>query len=92
MKEIILTGQERIPEYFTGKAIWEDHLEYDGDIDYWLDGKEHRIDGPALISAEGYTAFYIRGSYFYKKEDWFKALSEDEKLEALWNIEEWNNL
>ena len=44
------------PDDFTGIAI-----DRHGDKHWWLDGKSHREDGPAIERADGYKAWYLNG-------------------------------
>lgn len=68
---------------FTGKVIITD---YDS-IHYLENGQLHRIDGHAEIYPN-YKQFWLKG-FPFKKEEWFNLLSEDEKIQALFNTDEW---
>lgn len=50
----------------------------------------HRLDGAARIWKRDpeYKEYYIYGIE-YSKEQWFGALTEEQKLQALFNISEW---
>ncbi len=57
----------------------------------------HRIDGPAVDafyehSSGGYHVifYYINGTRFYSKEEWFEALTPEEKQNYIWNMNEDN--
>lgn len=69
---------------FTGIYIDK----HGGEI-YYRNGKYHREDGPCYISVSGNPCFALKGRLFYK-EIWFSKLSEEQKMEALFNFNEWN--
>lgn len=69
---------------FTGIVI-----DLYGHKDYYENGHLHRIDGAAWHTFNN-KLFYLRGIN-YTKEEWFELLDEDEKLEALYNIDNWNS-
>lgn len=81
-----------LPANYTGKLIFKSKQEIIR-IDYYQDGVYHRIDGPAKhvikIPGEEGVAFHLKGKLYFKAEDWFEALTEDEKLIAIWNLNEW---
>jgi hypothetical protein len=52
---------------------------------WWLNGKRHREDGPAIEYPNGYKQWYLNG-VLYPQEEWFERLSEEDKLEAIWNL------
>lgn len=101
MREVILYWQhltgtamsEAINSYkqekFSGKLILKDRSFIYKEI-YLLNGLYHRTDGAAVMYHDDKTEniFSLNGRV-YHKEDWFQALSEDEKIQALWNIEQW---
>jgi hypothetical protein len=77
-KEWYLNGQRhRIGgpaiEYHNGYKSW------------YLNGKKHRIDGPAIEGSDGDKAWWLNGIYL-SQEEWFERLSEEDKLNAIWNL------
>ena len=53
---------------------------------YWFnDGKYHRDDGPAVIYSDGSIRWYLNGTLYYSKEEWFEALTEEQKVKALYS-------
>lgn len=60
---------------------------------YFLNGKKHREDGPAMIwnePTEYNSEYYLNGYSYQDSESWFQSLTEDEKEKALFNIDEWS--
>lgn len=75
---------------FSGILIY--HSEHDNIAEtreYYKKGKYHRVDGPAYLSTSGNPVFYLHGKN-YSKEEWFEKLTEDQKMRALFNADEWN--
>jgi hypothetical protein len=58
---------------------------YDGSKAWYLNGKTHRVDGPAVDYPNGYKQWYLNGVP-YPQEEWFERLSEEDKLNAIWNL------
>ena len=54
MKKIKVDNVSKIPKNYTG--IVEDK---DGDRAWYLNGKKHRTDGPAIERKNGYRAWYL---------------------------------
>jgi hypothetical protein len=53
---------------------------------YWfLNNKRHRVDGPAIEYSDGDKYWYLNGVE-YSQEEWFERLSEEDKLNAIWNL------
>lgn len=77
---------EKMPNEFTGIRV-----DYAGIKDYYKEGMLHRADGCAYNYSDGTGLFFLEGKR-YKKEQWFELLSEEEKFEALFNIDEWENI
>ena len=48
---------ENVPKNFTGVCVTKD----DGDIRYYLDGKLHRLDGPAVERVSGMKHWFVNG-------------------------------
>ena len=44
------------------------HISTRGYKAYWIEGKCHRLDGPALILASGEEKYYINNNYLTKEE------------------------
>jgi hypothetical protein len=56
----------------------------------WLkNGKFHRIDGPAWIAKDGECHWIYNGKWS-TPSDFFELLSDEEKFEVLWIINELN--
>jgi hypothetical protein len=83
-------------EYFNGDKCWyfEGKLhrvdgpavEYpNGYKAWWVNGKLHREDGPAIEYPNGDKQWYLNGKHS-SQEEWFEMLSEENKLEMIWNL------
>lgn len=93
--------QEPIPENFTGKIISEETNTHFYVETYVVDGKIHREDGLAMIywKSKSYDEafksfrdefdFYLKGILYKKTEEWFEQLTEEQKIQALFNIVDW---
>jgi hypothetical protein len=69
-----------IPKNYTGI------VEYSMNMKVWyLNGRYHRVDGPAIEWYDGGKAWYLNGVN-YSQEEWFEKLIEEDKLEAIWNL------
>lgn len=53
--------------------------EFDDRVEYRLDGKLHRLDGPAVEFADGDKYWYIDGQSY--DQDEFLKMKEDQELE-----------
>ena len=53
---------------------------------YFIKGtaKFHREDGPAVIYSDGHLEWCLNGEFF-SKEEWFEALTEEQKAKALYS-------
>ena len=53
----------------------------DGDKSWWLNGKLHREDGPAIIDANGNNYWSLNDTY-YEFDDWLKLtpISDEDKF------------
>jgi hypothetical protein len=74
--------------FLNGKHHREDGpaIEWnDGDKHWYLYDKLHRTDGPAIESFDGKKHWFINGVE-YSQEEWFEQLSEEDKLNAIWNL------
>ena len=61
-------------------------IEYANGTKYWFNnGKYHRIGGPAIVYNTGLSVYYIMGKIFKNKEEFFEALSDEEKEIALFS-------
>lgn len=62
---------------------------------YYLDSLPHREDGPAAVFPYGSNhpnltiEFWLYGRKCHSKEEWFEALNEDQKLNAIFKMNEW---
>ena len=54
---------------------------------WYLDGKLHREDGPAIEFPDGYKEWYLNDEIFLK-EEWFKRLTPEQQENYLWNLDE----
>lgn len=81
--QLIECPYQEIPSLFTGVVKLSN-----GSMYYMKEHILHRIEGPAVINGLG-KQFFIEGKRFSDKEDWFNALSEEEKIIALFNLNEW---
>jgi uncharacterized Fe-S cluster-containing protein len=69
-----------IPENYTGI------VEHPNGIKIWyLNGQRHRLDGPAIEYKNGDKYWFLNG-FNYSQEEWFELLSEEDKLNAIWNL------
>ena len=59
-----------IPKDFTGKC----QTESTGAIRYFVNGKRHRLDGPAVEFPDGTSYWYVDGEFYLKEQ--FDALPE----------------
>ena len=57
----------------------------DGYKEWIVYGLKHRIDGPAITSEvpEEDDEWWLHGRFFTTKESWWQALSDKDKLKAL---------
>jgi len=61
-------------------------IEYtDGKKSWWINGKLHREDGPAVEWGDGKIEWLLNGTSFKTKEEWFEALSENQKMKAIYS-------
>jgi hypothetical protein len=56
----------------------------DGTKEWYLNGMPHREDGPAATYYNGKVDWYLNG-VSYSKEEWFEALTEEQKSKALYS-------
>lgn len=92
LKELHISYEEfyinqKLYNNYSGKIIWKD----DNTTDYYLEGQSHRIDGRAIqyTAEKNDGCFALRGETIYFAEEWFEKLTDEEKLQALFNIDEW---
>lgn len=88
MNTIYVKCWSEIPDNYTGIIDW-----YGASILHYKNGKEHREDGPAIIHhfigfTGRQTCYCLNGFRYSSKEYWFEHLTEEQKLRALWNINE----
>ena len=54
-------------------------------LEEWrMNGKLHREEGPAVIFGNGTVEWYLNDKLF-SKEEWFEALTEEQKEKALYS-------
>jgi hypothetical protein len=54
-----------------------------GSEEWYINGRLHRVEGPAVIRNEDYE-WWLDGNR-YTKEEWFEALTEEQKKKALYS-------
>ena len=57
-----------------------------GDKEWYLNGKLHREDGPAVEYANGTKHWLLNGKEL-SKEEWFERLAEEQQEKLLFNSE-----
>lgn len=60
----------------------------DGTQEYWIYGMLHRRKGPAIIYTCGRKLWYLY-SHRSTAEEVFDQLTDEEKEEAIWSMDEW---
>lgn len=55
----------------------------DGSKEWTYKNRLHRVDGPAVV-AFGYNYWYINGIRFHSKDEWFAALTPEQKENYIW--------
>ena len=51
-----------------------------GSKEWWLDGQQHRIDGPAVECASGSKAWYLNGKHYLTEKEYWLALLKHELI------------
>jgi len=83
-------------EYYYGDKYWYQNGKrhrigapavecVNGDKIWYQNGQFHRIDGPAIEYTNGIKFWYYRGCHFETKEEFFDALTDEEKSIALYS-------
>jgi hypothetical protein len=83
-------------EYAGGGKFWFQNgmkhridgpaIEYRDGTKYWYkNGEVHRIDGPAYCDKDGTKFWYLMDKKFDTKEEFFDALTDEEKVIALFS-------
>jgi len=52
---------------------------------WYHNGKCHRVDGPALIYSDKSEVWCLNNVHFKTKEEWFEALTEEQKKKMLYS-------
>jgi hypothetical protein len=52
---------------------------------WWINGKCHRDDGPAVEWINGYEEWWLNGINYYSKEEYFNALSPEQRLKFIYS-------
>ena len=61
-------------------------IEWKSGTKEWLvNEKRHRVDGPAIELNNGMVSWFLNDIWFKTKEDWFEALTEEQKEKALYS-------
>src|ERR1700691_1668900 len=69
METLKINYDKKLPKNYTGI------IEYpNGSIFYYLNGKRHREDGPAIIRTDGTLEYFLNG--FYHREDGPAVINE----------------
>jgi hypothetical protein len=74
--------------YLNGQLHRDDGPAFEsiyGDKHWHLNGKLHRVDGPAVEYPNG-IKYWLLNDVYYSQEEWFERLSDEDKLEAIWNL------
>lgn len=83
IKILHLKQNEERPQGFTGSLVYELYTAF------LKDGLYHNEDGPAVIYKDTLNySFYLKVNYL-SFEKWFEQLTEEKKIQALFNINEW---
>lgn len=69
------------------KIIKEYNPIYDGINLNNVIGVLHKTDGPAEMGPYSGRHYFLNGIYFHNKEEWFAALTKEEKYKAIWNMD-----
>jgi hypothetical protein len=80
MNIIKIKYTSEIPENYTGIVEYSN-----GNKAWYLKGKFHRLDGPAIEYYDGTKFWFINGNE-YSQEGWFDQLNEEDKLNVIWNL------
>jgi hypothetical protein len=56
----------------------------DGGKDWYINNKLHRIDGPAIEWSDGRKEWYLNGKYYPSKEEYFEALTTEQRLKFVY--------
>jgi hypothetical protein len=73
--------------FLNGKYHREDEpaIEFvNGHKEWCLNGLLHRVDGPAIEWFNETKSWYINGYSFSTKDEWFQALTSEQKYNYLW--------
>jgi hypothetical protein len=57
-------------------SMWTAHIK---------NGLYHRLDGPAIIWWDGYLEWWINGIKYKDKEEWFNALTAEQKVYMIYS-------
>jgi hypothetical protein len=74
--------------YLNGKYHREDGpaIENNNGQKVWYSNdKLHRVDGPAIDYLDGHKEWWLNDKK-HSQEEWFEKLSEEDKLNAIWNL------
>ena len=85
-------------EYVNGTTMWclngllhrvgGPAIEYVNRTKEWYQqGKRHRVDGPAIEWSNGSEGWYLEGNSYPSKEAWFNALTKEDQIAYLFNME-----
>ncbi len=88
---LVIQNWNMMPYKFTG-IIKINEAEYYYKSYYWLaNGEFHREDGPAIIwsGGGGGKYWYLNGNKYLSQEEWFDALTSEQKEKAIWNMDQW---
>lgn len=54
--------------------------------EWYFSGIRHRVTGPAITDQFGTKRWFINGKEFILKEEWFNALTSEQKENYMWNL------
>ncbi len=79
---LVIKSWDDLPYKFSGV------INYFGNYHWYLNGKKHRDDGPALIYFDGSKVYYFN-DFYSSQEEWFEFLTPRQKEKAIWNMDNW---
>jgi hypothetical protein len=70
-----------VPRYFTGIVEWTN-----GYKQWYKKGMLHREEGPAVeYEDEEYNEWHLNGVYYNSVEEYFEALTPEQRLKFVWS-------
>lgn len=87
-----MTSFRKLDEDIVSEVILDDKynrmIEYSNGDKEWVNasGNLHRLDGPALEYADGWGVSWVIDGKLLNKEEWFAALTPEQKHIAIWSM------